>query len=351
VRTRLISAALLVAAFIALGFWLEWSLLIAISLGVFFIFGIRMIVRVPKSATWWDIAVPTRVTRGDPASLTLGVSIGPGSTEWVSAVNDSGNDRVFIHARGDDLLQWSINTSLRGRFSVGPTLLEFAEPFGIYRKTLAEREPSSVLVVPRVHALSPIAITRDVATESGSERVGSETFESVREYVVGDPQKLVHWKSSARAGKLMVRRMVDTTSPLLLVVLDVNIKAYDRSGSLFDDFDADSFEESVETAASWAWHVCGSQERVLLTTTALAGSGAEAAVEVTIRNRESALDWLALIQPISEQSCGASRVEVLIKRHAPSRIIVVSGAQLDRASAWIRKWQSHAPVTPVVGHR
>ena len=38
----------------------------------------------------------------------------------------------------------------------------------------------------------------------------------------------------------MVRRMVDTTVPWLLVVLDVNARAYDREGALFEDFDADA---------------------------------------------------------------------------------------------------------------
>ena len=103
---------------------------------------------------------------------------------------------------------------------------------------------------------------------------------------------MMHWRSSARAGKLMVRRMVDTTVPWLLVVLDVNARAYDRDGAIFEDFDAPAFEESVDTAASWAWWACGPQQRVLLTTTRWRSP---TSVEVTARTRESALDWLAVV--------------------------------------------------------
>jgi uncharacterized protein (DUF58 family) len=201
-----------------------------------------------------------------------------------------------------------------------------------------------------VHAVPQAAVVVNTHAESGTERAGSDTFESVREYVVGDPQKLVHWKASARAGKLMVRRMVDTTMPWLLVALDVNIKAYDRSGSLFDDFNPEAFEESVETAASWGWHGCGSQQRVLLTTTALSGTGAEAAVEVTIRNRESALDWLALVEPLSSEACGLARVNALIRRHSVLRAVVITGAQHVGASPWISQLQRRMSVTTIVGH-
>jgi len=349
-RHRFITALLLSIAFISLGIWLNWVLIVVVGLALLFVFALHFFLRPPKTALWWDISAPVRVSRGDHAQLTIGVSFGPGSTRWVSAVNTGQENRTFINPDSSNQLEWDIDTRRRGRFDVGPTTLEFAEPFGVYRKILAERTLTPVLVVPRIHSIPRTAFAHEALSESGSERAGGDTFESVREYVVGDPQKLVHWKATARAGKLMVRRMVDTTTPLTLVVLDINVKAYDRSGSQFDDFYPDAFEQSVETAASWVWHGCGAQERVLLTTTANSGSGAESAVEVTMRNRESALDWLAMVNPLPMQACGASRIDVLIQRHPASRIVVITGAQFALASPWINKWQRRVPVTTIVGH-
>lgn len=358
-RSRIALALLMGVVLIAVSIWLGWVVVIAVVIGITSVFGMRYLLRAPKSGTWWDLTSPVRVSRGDHAELSIAVSLSPGSTRWVSAVDGGASHRVFVGSGdfGGDLsgdfggvLTWEIDTRRRGRFDVGPTLLEVADPFGVYRRTLAQRSQTSVLVVPRVHAVPQAAVVLNTHAESGTERAGSDTFESVREYVVGDPQKLVHWKASARAGKLMVRRMVDTTMPWLLVVLDVNIKAYDRSGSLFDDFNPEAFEESVETAASWGWHGCRSQQRVLLTTTALSGTGAEAAVEVTIRNRESALDWLALVEPLSPQACGPARVKALIGRHSVSRAVVITGAQHIGASPWISQLQQRVSVMTIVGH-
>lgn len=349
-RARSISLILTSVVFVGVGVWLGWVVLIAIALSVASLVGVCFVLRAPSSGQWQDVDSPIRVTRGESAELTIAVSMSPGSTRWVSAADRQRTDRVFLGSSSESVLTWTIDTSRRGRFDVGPTLLEIADPFGFYSRTLAERKQTSVLVVPRVHAIPRDQVMVSAVAESGRERAGSESFESVREYVVGDPQKLVHWKASARAGKLMVRRMVDTTLPWLLVVLDVNAKAYDRSGSMFDDFNPESFEQSVETAASWAWHGCGSQQRVLLTTTATVGFGSDAAVEVTIRNRESALDWLAVVGPHTSEVCGAERVTALIRRHAVSRTVVITGQHHGIASPWLTQLHRRTSATTLVGH-
>lgn len=349
-RSRFTLALLTGVVLVAVSVWLEWAVVIAVVVGIASVFGIRFLMRAPSTGSWRDISSPVRVSRGDHAELSIAVSLSPGSTRWVSAVDGEATNRVFVE-RGDsrDLLTWEIDTRQRGRFEIGPTVLEVADPFGVSRRTLAQRAQTSVLVVPRVHSVTQAAVVVNTHAESGTERAGSDAFESLREYVVGDPQKLVHWKASARAGKLMVRRMVDTTLPSTLVVLDVNIKAYDRSGSIFDDFNSESFEKSVETAASWAWHGCGLRQRMLLTTTDSSGTGAEAAVEVTVRNRESALDWLALVQPLAPRACGVARVNALITRHAVSRAVVITGAHYAVASPWISQLQRQVPVTTIAG--
>jgi uncharacterized protein (DUF58 family) len=62
----------------------------------------------------------------------------------------------------------------------------------------------------------------------------------LREYVVGDDLRYVHWKSTARTGKLMVRHMVDTSQPFTVVVTDLRPQVYSET----------TFELALDAAAS-----------------------------------------------------------------------------------------------------
>lgn len=337
-------AALLLAA---PGVALQWPELLAIAVGLVALLIVPAILRLPASASWTDEGAPTRVTRGDTSEVVVAVIVTAALTRWVSAVDDSLNDRVFLPAHTRSLLSWPIDTSRRGLFHVGPSRLEVGDPFGLAVRVLATREPSPVLIVPRVHPVDARISRRSDPESEAEEHPGCETFHSLREYVVGDPQKLVHWKSTARTGKVMVRRMVDITVPWLLVVLDVNARAYDRPGALFEDFDDEAFESTVDTAASWAWHGCGTDQRVLLTTTSLTSSSV--AVEVTPRTRESALDWLAVVEPHPAETCGPGRAEALARRQGVSCAVVVTGNRIETTQPWIARWQRTLPVAVVRG--
>ena len=338
-------------AAIVVGLLLNWSVLIAMGVILVLLLLVPLMTRGPVSAYWRDRSAPTRVVRGDAADIVIDVTMPSRSTGWVSAVDALQTDRVFLPAGTREItLTWPIDTSLRGQRRVGPSRLEVGDPFGISRRVLTRRDPSDVLVVPRVHHLDVKALSAAAPDGDDGERAGSEQFHSLREYVVGDPQKLVHWRSSARAGKLMVRRMVDTTVPWLLVVLDVNRRAYDREAALFEDFDAAAFEESVDTAASWAWHGCSPTQRVLLTTTSVSDGRPAHAAEVTARTRESALDWLALVAPLDASDCGPARVAALARKQGVGRVVLITGRHVETSAPWVRGWQRAHPVTLVLGH-
>src|SRR4029450_8403489 len=74
---------------------------------------------------------------------------------------------------------------------------------------------------------------------------GSITFAALREYVVGDDLRHVHWRTSARVGELMVREHVDTSLPRVVLLLD------DRAGAHIVGAEGEATFESVcEAAAS-----------------------------------------------------------------------------------------------------
>jgi hypothetical protein len=75
---------------------------------------------------------------------------------------------------------------------------------------------------------------------------GTITFDSLREYVVGDELRRVHWRSSAKVGELMVREQLDTSEPTIVVLLDDRASAHPE----VRDGTAASFEDACEAAAS-----------------------------------------------------------------------------------------------------
>ena len=101
---------------------------------------------------------------------------------------------------------------------------------------------------PRVHPLRavPAGVARSLDGRVDRVPHGSITFDSLREYVVGDELRRVHWRTSARVGELMVREHVDTSLPRLVVLLDNRAAAHPgaRGGM------AETFEAACEAAAS-----------------------------------------------------------------------------------------------------
>jgi uncharacterized protein (DUF58 family) len=65
----------------------------------------------------------------------------------------------------------------------------------------------------------PVFDARDRPPPSGRE--DESVVRTIREYVAGDPIKLVHWAATARAGELMVKELESPTAPLLVIVADL----------------------------------------------------------------------------------------------------------------------------------
>ncbi len=171
----------------------------------------------------------------------------------------------------DNVVAVPIDTSRRGRLTMGPWRLERSDPWGLVTKTVVRVEAVPVLVVPRVHAVTVAQLPMADASGSSGEETGATHVATLREYVVGDELRHVHWRSSAKAGTLMVRQYVDSRRPGVDVVVDLAAGSYATP---------DDFEEAVDAAASIATAVAttGVPTRVITTRgdSARAGHGRHA---------------------------------------------------------------------------
>ena len=197
-----------------------------------------------------------------------------------------------------------VPTHRRGPVSLGPWVLERVDPWGLMRRRVGEVEGVALLVVPRVRPVSLAALPSALADFGGSAEMGTTTFATLREYVIGDELRHVHWRSSAKTGKLMMRQYVDVTRPRITLVLVAEERAYTS---------ADEFEEAVDFIASLAAVASSSGLDVEVVTTsgerASHGGGRSSAV----------LDLLALVE------AGASGVDTRLLRSNRATTIVVRG--------------------------
>ncbi|KXK58343.1 hypothetical protein AWW66_30330 [Micromonospora rosaria] len=199
-------------------------------------------------------ADPDRVTRGEAATMTLTVrNAGRLRSANLLAEDRCGTTTVPVpllrlRPGRDTEVRYDVPTSRRGVVPVGPLRVTRRDPLGLVCLARPYGGTVPVWVHPRVH---PLTATPTGAGRSLDGRVdgvphGSITFDSLREYVVGDELRRVHWRTSARVGELMVRENVDTSLPRLVVLLDNRAAAHpDRVDGV-----AESFESACEAAAS-----------------------------------------------------------------------------------------------------
>lgn len=181
-----------------------------------------------------DIA-PTRVPRGDQALGVVTVSnVGRRATQPLRAVDRSGERTVTVDIprlprRISHTTSYSLSTHKRGEIAVGPLRLEATDPLGLFRNVAVYGEQATLLVRPKTTELAVLPSGRAANVEgptSDTAPSGTVTFHTLREYVFGDDLRHIHWRTTARTNKLMVRHLVDTSLPQTIIVLDTRSSSY-----------------------------------------------------------------------------------------------------------------------------
>lgn len=223
-----------------------------IALGLAFLITVVVariwIIRRPR-VTASRTVIPERVRSGRPARSELTITNrGRRRTSGGLALERFGDGQLPVEVPGLEpgesaVITTELPTDRRGVFRVGPLDVTRADPFGLMRAGEPDEGISRLWVHPIVHELEPYPSghARDLeGPDSGEALEGGITFHTLREYVRGDDLRLVHWRSSARSGKLMVRHNVDTHQPRSIVLLDTRATSYT----------AESFEDAVRAVAS-----------------------------------------------------------------------------------------------------
>ena len=132
----------------------------------------------------------------------------------------------------------------RGRYAFEAVRLTIEDPFGLARAVVLQGERQALVVYPRLVALDRLFSEGGANAQDGRRlllrRPTGYELHSVRDYVEGESLRMVHWRSTARRGHLMVRELEDAPRDEVAVLLDGDERAMSGEG----------FEIAVRAAGS-----------------------------------------------------------------------------------------------------
>ena len=228
---------------------------------------------------------------------------------------------------------FSIPTRRRGVVPVGPVRAVQADPVGLLQRERSLTTPQDIHIHPRTLRLGTVlhGVLRDIEGAVTQDLSSSDVaFHALRDYVPGDDRRNVHWRTTARTGRLMVRQFEETRRSSLLVLLST--RQDDYTGG-------EDFETAVSIACSLAMDAIqdGREVRFITQIGALPTSSA-----------------LRMLDTSCLLSTGEDDVSCdLLVRHActahpeASIVVLVTGQRVDRATLARARGFAHASMVTV----
>lgn len=227
--------------------WIEMMVLAAAGL-LAMLLGCGFVVGRLRLATDRSLSAE-RVVAGEPVTATLTLTNDRSFRSRALRLEEqlSSDVRRFVVpalGRGDSsTYSYEVPTERRGLLDVGPALLTRGDPLQLLRRQAVQRPADQLWVHPRHRPLPamPAGFAKDLegpTTDSSPD--GDVAFHTLRDYQPGDDYRHIHWMSTARAGRPIIRHYVDNRRPELLVLLDT------MPGAMAEP----EFEVAVEVAAS-----------------------------------------------------------------------------------------------------
>lgn len=175
-----------------------------------------------------------------------------------------GNGALSLGGHEKQIITLTTPCIKRGEFTIGPMSIISGDPFGLFKRRRKLKVGDKVIVYPPVVPLVSFGqLPGDLpggSVQGQRAYVTTPNASGVREYRPGDAMRQIHWPSSARLRRLMVKEFdLDPLSESWLV-LDLNLNA--QAG-----FGQDSTEEwGVEVAATLANYLLSQHREVGLIT-------------------------------------------------------------------------------------
>jgi uncharacterized protein (DUF58 family) len=275
---------------------------------------------------------PPRVYAGNPSRVELSVRNDAARNTPVLRLFDP-----VTGTRGAELLvgplgpsavahaAYRLPTDHRGIVSVGPLEVIVSDPFGLAATSAYAAPRSELTVFPRIDGIAPVPQTSGYDPHAGAEHPSAlgrtgEDFYALREYVMGDDLRRVHWPSTARRDELMVRQDELPWQGRVTVLLDVRRAAHSP----------ESLELAVSATASIVTACWKRRDLVRLATT----DGVDFGFAAGTAHVEAIMEHLAVVSACSGGTL-RGMVESLSATTTSGSLVVVAGGIADAELAML----------------
>ena len=133
---------------------------------------------------------------------------------------------AFLEAKPGDSVAaaYQITPPKRGEYRIGPFYLYGGDPFGFYKCWNKFETYSDLIVLPcpvSYRIGRPLSLSRLAREEIETVPVAGQSMEflGVREYMPGESPRRIHWRTSARLGKLISRQYEMNVAASISVLL------------------------------------------------------------------------------------------------------------------------------------
>lgn len=117
----------------------------------------------------------------------------------------------FVETGGELLSYTAVSFEKRGFYGIDNLLIHSVFPFNFFTRYKKFHYPLNFIVFPELKPCELSALHEEKKrgkSERLSEKIGYESdVVSIREYVRGDPLKYIHWKATAKTGKVKTKEL------------------------------------------------------------------------------------------------------------------------------------------------
>lgn len=196
----------------------------------------------------WRLLTPTAGRAGEPSSAEVELRSFQTAIPSVSLFcemeisHEPGNVRRLaltsaLMPGASRLVNFPFTPTQRGRLRVKLVAVGSLFPFGFLRKALLAEATNEILIRPaRLVLDTPLSsiLSSDTGTNFSQAPGSTGDLRQLRDYQRGDNPRSIHWKTSARAGRLLVREQTREVANRLSVRLSTHHQEWSSNPQLFE---------------------------------------------------------------------------------------------------------------------